>query len=123
MGNKFMGKCIAGMASAAGSVKTSMSNTKQDGRIVDLERRIAALTSEIGSLTLLRLDAGDSGSDQTTRPIMERYEAILEAREAITAAEGEKKLKTLVCPHCGQKTSAGFSYCGRCGRAVSEASA
>ena len=97
MGNKFMGKCLAGMASAAGSVKTSMSNTKQDGRIVDLERRIAALTSEIGSLTLLRLDAGDSGSDQTTRPIMERYEAILEAREAITAAEGEKNI-ILVTP-------------------------
>ena len=123
MGNKFMGKCLAGMSSAANSVKTSMGNTRQDGKIAGLEKEISALTMEIGNLTLLRLDAGLGGNEPANRPILERYEAIRGAREAIETAEGAKQFKRIVCPHCGAKTSAGLIYCGKCGKRLDEETA
>ena len=114
--SKFMGKCIAGMASATNCMKRGAHNAQQDGKIVDLENRITALTMEIGNLTLLQLDAGLGANE----PIMERYEEIRLAREAIETAEGAKQVKSVVCPHCGAKTSAGMRYCGVCGTLLAE---
>ena len=54
---------------------------------------------------------------------MERYEAIRTARDAIETAEGAKQFKKIVCPHCGAKTSAGLTYCGKCGKKLSEKTA
>ena len=114
--NKFMGKCIAGMTSAAGSMKRGAHNAKQDGKIVELENHITDLTMEIGNLTLLQLDAGLGANE----PIMERFEEIRLAREAIETAEGAKQIRRVICPHCGKKTTAGMRYCGACGEPLIE---
>ena len=114
--NKFMGKCLAGMASAANGMRRGAHNVRQDGKIVDLENRISTLTMEIGNLTLLQLDAGIGANE----PIMERYEEIRQAREAIETAEGAKQVSKIVCPHCGARTTAGMRFCGVCGTPLVE---
>ena len=109
--SRFFGKCGAGMASAANSMKRSAANTKQDGKIVDAEKTVRRMTREIGNLTVLMLDG-----NRTVGPdIMERYDAILAARKVIREAESEKVYDHVVCPKCGKRTSAGMRYCGVCG--------
>ena len=46
---RFIGKCGAEMVSAANSVKRSAANTKQDGKIVDAEKTITAMTRRSAS--------------------------------------------------------------------------
>ena len=111
---KLMGKCGAGMASAWNGMKRTAGNTKQDGRIVDAEKKIERLTVEIGHLTIHKLDAGM----KATEDITERYNAILEARKEIKAAEGDKEHTKVVCPHCGKKFTAGMRFCGFCGKEI-----
>lgn len=110
--SKIMGKCGAGMASAWNGMKRTAGNTKQDGKIADAESRIAQLTSEIGNLTVIKLDAGMQPSEE----VAERYNAILEARKEIEAAKAEKNIAKAVCPHCGKRTTAGMKFCGHCGQ-------
>ena len=114
--SRFFGKCGAGMASAANSMKRSATNTKQDGKIAGAEKSIASLTREIGNLTVIMLD----GNKTVGADIMERYKAILEARKSIKEAEAEKVYVKTVCPVCGKKTAAGMRYCGCCGNLIVE---
>lgn len=109
--SRFFGKCGAGMSATAIGMRRSAENTKQDGKIADAEKRVARLTREIGRLTVLMLD----GKKTVGPDIMERYDAILEARRVIQEAESGKVYTTTVCPVCGRKTSAGMRYCGCCG--------
>lgn len=112
--SKFFGKCGAGMASAANSMKRSAANTKQDGIIADAEKTIQTMTREIGNLTVLMLD----GNKTVGPDIKERYMAIVEARKTIQAAEADKVYTKVTCPVCGKKTAAGMHYCGHCGSLI-----
>lgn len=106
-----MGKAYAGTARAVSGMKTANANLKQDGKVADAEKIIHTMTREIGNLTVIMLDG-----DRSVGPdIKERYEAILEARKTIAAAEAGKVHAKTVCPHCGKKTTAGMHYCGWCG--------
>ena len=111
------GTINAGMAKVARCMKNSLDNCKTDGKIVEQQKKIKALTREIGSLALVRLDAGDEMSPE----IMERYEAIKVAKEEITVLEGGKKKSTVICQNCGAKTSVDMKYCGVCGTSLQEA--
>lgn len=111
------GKINAGMTSLAKNMKTGVDNYKVDGKIAEQERKIKVLKKEISKLVLIRLDAGDEMSPE----IMERYEAIKEAREVIAELENEKVQTTIVCPSCGAKTYMDMNYCGKCGSNVKEA--
>ena len=106
-----MGKCYAGMAGTVWDMKRVNSNFKQDGKVAEAEKIIKTMTGEIGNLTVRMLD----GNRNVGPDIKERYMAILEARKAIEAANAEKTVKKIVCPHCGKKTTAGMHYCGWCG--------
>ena len=112
--SRFFGKCGASMSAAAISMKRSAANTKQDGKIAGAEKSIASLTREIGNLTVIMLD----GNKTVGADIMERYEAIVEARKSIEEAEAEKVYVKTVCPVCGKKTAAGMRYCGHCGAQI-----
>ena len=109
--SRFFGKCGASMSAAAISMKRSAANTKQDGKIAGAEKCITTLTREIGNLAVLMLD----GNKTVGPDIIERYEAIVEARKSIEEAEAEKVYAKTVCPVCGKKTAAGMRYCGHCG--------
>ena len=111
------GTINAGMSKMTRSMRNSVDNCKTDGKIVEQRKKIKALTKEIGNLVLVRLEAGDEMSPE----IMERYEAIKEAKEAIAALESEKKKTTVICKECGAKTSIGMKYCGMCGTSLKEA--
>ena len=76
---KLTGKLNAGMVNFAKNMKTGVDNYKVDGKIAEQESRIKALRKEIANLVMVRLDAGDEMSPE----IMERYAAIVEAREVI----------------------------------------
>lgn len=111
---KFVGKCGAGIASAWNSMKRTAGNTKQDGRIADAENEITRLKTEIGNLTVIKLDEGlQLGED-----VQERYDAICAARKTIAAAKASKKHIRITCPHCGHRTSAKMRFCGVCGKAL-----
>jgi len=110
------GTINAGMSKMARGMRNSVDNCKTDGRIAEQQKIIKALTKEIGNLVLIRIEAGDEMSPE----IMERYEAIIEAKEKITALEGEKKKTTTRCEECGAKTSIGMKYCGMCGTSLKE---
>lgn len=112
----FTGSANAGMAKFAKSMRNGMDNCKVDGKITEQEKKIKTLTTEIGNLALLRLEAGE----QMGPEIMERYAAIQEAKETILALEGERKKSVLICPTCGEKTSLGMTYCGVCGAKLTE---
>ena len=113
---KILGRAGAGMASAGNSMKRTAANTKLDGKIVDAEKTISAMTREIGNLTVIMLDG-----DRTVGPdIKERYEAIVAARKLIAETEGQKEYRKVLCPHCGKKTTAGMHYCGWCGNLINE---
>jgi membrane protease subunit (stomatin/prohibitin family) len=70
-----------------------------------------ALTTEIGNLALLGLDAGEKMGPE----IMERYAAIEASRKKIKTAAAQMPVTKAVCPECSAKTSAGMRYCGACG--------
>ena len=114
---KLTGKLNAGMANLAKNMKTGVDNYKVDGKIAEQESRIKSLRKEIANLVMVRLDAGDEMSPE----IMERYAAIVEAREVIAELENEKVQTSVVCPNCGAKTSLDMNYCGKCGTSVTEA--
>jgi ribosomal protein L40E len=110
----FAGKLNAGMYGIAKSVKTGAGNSKLDGRIEEQQKKIKELTKEIGNLTLIRLEAGDVMSPD----IMERFDAICQAKTEIETLEKEKVVTTIICPKCGEKTSVGMKYCGKCGALI-----
>ena len=105
------GTINAGMSKMAKSMKNGVDNCRTDGKIAEQQKKIKVLTREIGSLALLRLEAGD----EICPEIMERYEAIKAAKEEITVLESGKKKATVVCQECGAKTSADMKYCSVCG--------
>ena len=111
------GTISAGMEKTVKSMKNGVDNCKKGGKIAEQQKKIKALTKEIGNLALLRLEAGDEMSPE----IMERYFAIKEAKEVIAALEKEKKKTTIVCKECGAKTSVDMKYCGVCGSCLKEA--
>lgn len=110
------GTVNAGMVKFVKSIKNSADNCKVDGKIAEQQRKIKVLTREIGNLALVRLEAGDEMCPE----IMERFSAIKEAKEMITALEREKKRTTIVCQECGAKTSVDMKYCGLCGSSLKE---
>ena len=112
----FTGSVNAGMAKVAKSMKNGVDNYKVDGKIAEQQKKIKVLTKEIGNLALVRLEAGDEMCPE----IMERYSAIKEAKEIISALESEKKVTTALCPKCGAKTSIDMNYCGVCGANISQ---
>lgn len=114
---KLTGKLNAGMANLAKNMKTGVDNYKVDGKIAEQEGRIKSLRKEIANLVMVRLDAGDEMSPE----IMERYAAIVDAREVIAELENEKVQTFVTCPYCGAKTSMDMNYCGKCGTNVTEA--
>ena len=110
------GTINAGMTKMARGMRNGVDNCKTDGKITEQQKKIKILTAEIGNLALVRLEAGDEMSPE----IMERYEAIKEAREAIETLQSEKKKSTVICQECGAKTSVDMKYCGVCGACLSE---
>lgn len=110
------GRMNAGMARAVKNMKNGVSNCKTDGKIAEQQKKIKALTKEIGNLALVRLEAGDEMSPE----IMERYEAIKAAKDEITVLKSEKKKTTIICQECGAKTSVDMKYCGVCGTCLQE---
>lgn len=112
----FTGKLNASMAKMGKTMKNGVDNCKLDGKIAEQQKRIRVLTKEIGNLTLVRLDAGDEMSPE----VMERFEAIKEARAEITALESGRKKTNIACPKCGVKTAGDMRYCGKCGADMKE---
>lgn len=110
------GTINAGMSKAARCMKNSIDNCKTDGKIAAQQKKIKALTREIGNLALVRLEAGDEMCPE----IMERYFAIKEAKEMIVTLEKEKKKAVVVCQECGAKTLADMKFCGVCGTNLKE---
>ena len=108
------GTINAGMAKAIRNMKNSVDNCKTDGKIAEQQKRIKALTREIGNLALVRLEAGDEMSPE----IMERYEVIKAAKNEIAVLKSEKKKTTIICQECGAKTSVDMKYCGACGTSL-----
>ena len=86
-------------------------NNKLYVKIAEQQKLIKSLKREIADLTMVRLEAGEEMSPE----IMERYTAIVEARETIAVLEQGRKVTRVVCPCCGTKTSAEMNYCGKCG--------
>lgn len=112
----FTAKMNASMAKMAKTMKNGVDNCKLDGRIAEQQKKIKMLTREIGTLTLVRLDAGDEMSPE----VMERFEAIKEARAEITDLAGQRKKASIACPECGAKTASDMRYCGKCGADMKE---
>lgn len=112
----FTGKFNASMTKMAKTMKNGVDNCKLDGKIAEQQKKIKVLTKEIGNLALMRLDAGDEMSPE----IMERFEAIKEARAEITVLESERKKANVACPKCGTKTAGDMRYCGKCGADMKE---
>lgn len=110
----FTGKFNAGMTSLKTSMKNGVDNYKLDGKIAEQKKAIKVLTKEIANLVMVRLEAGDEMYPE----IMERYQAIVDAKAAIEELEKERKVTKIVCPSCGAKTSIDMNYCGKCGTCV-----
>lgn len=109
------GTINAGVSKAAKCVKDGMDNCKIDGQIAEWQKRIKTLTKEIGNLAIIRLEAGDQMSPE----IMERYEAIKEARAMIEELDSSKvKDEGTYCPACGMKAPEGMKFCGACGTSL-----
>lgn len=110
----FTDKINFDMSNIKNSVKNGAYNCKLEAQIAEQQMKIKSMTKEIGNLVLLELDDGEEMSPE----IMERYTAIIEAREKICELKGQKKITKVVCPTCGQKTSADMNYCGKCGASM-----
>lgn len=110
------GTINAGISKMARGMKNSVDNCKIDGKIAEKQKMIKTLTREIGNLALVRLEAGD----EMCLEIMERYEAIKEAKEAIEMLQSDKKKSTVTCNECGAKTSIEMKFCGVCGTCLHE---
>lgn len=108
------GKLNAGMSKFTRGMKNGVANCKVDGKIAEQQKKIKALTKEIGNLTLVRLRAGDEMCPE----IMERYEAIQEAEERIDKLENSKTTTKITCASCGTKNDAEMNYCGKCGVSI-----
>lgn len=111
MKEKIMGTLSAGMASMKKGMQSGVDSCKLEGKIAEQQKLIKKLTKEIGNLTIVRLEAGDEMCSE----IMERFQAIKEAKAEIEALEKGRKIVKIVCPSCGAKTSAKMNYCGKCG--------
>ena len=105
------GKLSAGLAGTAQAMKNGKENFKLNGQIAEQEKLVKSLTEELGNLVLVQLDEGE----EYTPAVMERYEAIKEARKIIETTKSEKKTAKIICPVCGAKTASGMNYCGVCG--------
>lgn len=116
MKEKIMGTLSAGVAGMKRGMKDSVESCKLEGKIAEQQKKIKALTKEIGNLTIVRLEAGDEMCPE----IMERFHAIQEAKAEIESLEKGRKIVKVVCPGCGHKTSAKMNYCGKCGAALRE---
>jgi ribosomal protein L40E len=108
---KFTKKINEMTTSAINTMKNSAESFKLEGKIAGEEKKIRELTTDIGNLTLLRLDAGE----QMNPEIMERYAAIEVARKEISEATEEMPVTKIVCPVCGARTAPEMHYCGVCG--------
>lgn len=117
MKEKIMGTLSAGLTSMKKGMQDGVDSCKLEGKIAEQQKRIKKLTKEIGNLTIVRLEAGDEMSPE----IMERFQAIKEARDEIERLEKGRKIVKAVCPNCGHKTSAKMNYCGKCGAVLKEA--
>jgi hypothetical protein len=104
-------KLNEGVATLTSTVKSGVDTCVLEGKILDRQNKIKKLTKEIGNLAIFRLDAGE----QMGSEIMERYSTISELRKEIEALENTKGAPSAVCPKCGEKVSAGMSFCGKCG--------
>lgn len=111
------GTINAGMTKMARGMRNGVDNYKLDGKIAEQQKKVKDLTREIGNLALVRLEAGDEMCPE----IMERYEAIKEAKTEIANLESGKKKSTVICQECGAKTSIDMKYCGVCGNCLQEA--
>ena len=114
---KIVGTLSAGMSSMKKGIQSGMDSCKLEGKISEQRHLIKKLKKEIGNLVIQRLDAGDEMCPE----IMERYQAILEAKAEIESLEKGRKVVNVVCPACGHKTSVKMNYCGKCGSNVKEA--
>lgn len=112
-----IGTVNAGMNKAVKGMKNGVDNCKTDVRIAEQQKKIKALTREIGNLALVRLEGGEEMGPE----IMERYEAIKAAKEEINVLESGKKKTAIICQECGAKTSVDMKYCGACGASLQEA--
>lgn len=104
------------MSNIARSMRNGVDNCKIEGKIAEQQMKIKTLTKEIGNLAVIKLDEGDEMSPE----IMERYEAIKEARKKIENLKTDKKYSKVECPVCGEKTSADMNYCGKCGAGLKD---
>lgn len=117
MKEKLMGTLSASVAGMKKGMQDGVDSCKLEGKIAEQQKKIKRLKKEIGNLVIVRLEAGDEMCPE----IMERFQAILEAREEIESLEKGRKIVKIVCPSCGTKTSAKMNYCGKCGSALREA--
>ncbi len=111
-------KIRAAASGVARDVKNAVASCKLDGTIAAEEKTIEELTREIGTLAIHTLDSGATMAPE----IMERYDAVKAARDAIHTAKSEKRAVKVkaACPVCGAKTTAGMRFCGVCGACVED---
>ena len=116
MKDKIMETLNAGFESVKKGMQDGADNYKIEGKIIEQKKEIKRLTKEIGTLTILRLEAGDEMCPE----IMERFDAIKAAQAEIEVLENSRKTSKLVCPGCGAKNSKRMKFCGQCGTALKQ---
>ena len=116
MKDKIMETLNAGFESIKKGMRDGADNYKIEGKIIEQKKEIKRLTKEIGTLTILRLEAGDEMCPE----IMERFDAIKAAQAEIEVLENSIKTSKLVCPRCGAKNSNRMNFCGQCGTALKQ---
>lgn len=107
----------AKMADAAKLMKKGVDTCKVEGKVAEQQLKIKTLTKEIGNLAVIKLD---NDEELKCPEIMERYEAIVEARAKIDELKAGKKNTKVICPSCGEKCANDMSYCGKCGAALKD---
>lgn len=117
--DKFIDTFVAKEGETIEAAKERMLKNQEtlDAKMKAEAEKRTQVQKEIANLVMVRLDAGDEMSPE----IMERYAAIVEAREVIAELENEKVQTFVTCPNCGAKTSMDMNYCGKCGTNVTEA--
>ena len=116
MKDKIMETLNAGFESVKKGMQDGADNYKIEGKIIEQKKEIKRLTKEIGTLTILRLEAGDEMCPE----IMERFDAIKAAQAEIEVLENSRKTAKLICPGCGAKNSKRMKFCGQCGTALKQ---